>query len=279
MLCCASRRPIYEGHTNAERMHGCSCRLQRVHHMTILFVYITMHTRRLDIGSNAVLANQCCWATLQSSMLLTPHCTSPAEVQCIPCVPVPSLLLVPFADHTCAANPCKPKSVAAVALPGFNINQNTITGQSIDGLGSSAEPDPCPKGTYFEGGLVPTDGASTCQPCPFGTTTLGNGTISVANCGECCIRVRRLNLAYASCATQFGYRSVKSLHDMVTAEALLRAVQRTTFAMTGLFMWPPFWCTCQQALEVLAKICCRFCTCVHSPICCCCWFYPVTDFP
>jgi hypothetical protein len=119
---------------------------------------------------------------------------------------------------------CAHESASAVALPGFNINQNTITGQSIDGLGSSAEPDPCPKGTYFEGGLVPTDGASTCQPCPFGTTTLGNGTISVANCGECCIRARSLGLAYASCATPPGYRSVGELHNMVTAEAQLHAV-------------------------------------------------------
>uniref|UniRef100_A0A383VZJ7 Tyrosine-protein kinase ephrin type A/B receptor-like domain-containing protein n=1 Tax=Tetradesmus obliquus TaxID=3088 RepID=A0A383VZJ7_TETOB len=69
-----------------------------------------------------------------------------------------------------------------VALPGFNINQDTIASQGVDGLGS-AEPDPCPKGTFFEGGAVPADGASTCQPCPLGTTTLSTGTSSVANCG------------------------------------------------------------------------------------------------
>lgn len=46
---------------------------------------------------------------------------------------------------------------------------------------TSSECQPCPVGTYSEGGFpYPKE----CEPCPSGTTTPGKGSYSIDQCGK-----------------------------------------------------------------------------------------------
>jgi hypothetical protein len=70
--------------------------------------------------------------------------------------------------------------VLPVGVAGYQLSPTSA--QALIASASPAEPPLCPFGTYFAGGPLNVTAASTCQACPFGTTTQQQGSTSVLQC-------------------------------------------------------------------------------------------------
>ncbi|WIA35123.1 hypothetical protein OEZ86_003604 [Tetradesmus obliquus] len=70
-----------------------------------------------------------------------------------------------------------------VGMAGFQLSNQIYNMAAADVNGF--EPDPCPIGTYYGGGsnvMNLTGTATSCQPCPDGSTTQRNGSTTPADC-------------------------------------------------------------------------------------------------